>query len=69
MAEKYIARYGKVWADRRTGNVIGAELELKDGESVKSYTQVNEDAPKAGAESAKSKKEKSTSIFEEEAKY
>lgn len=60
MAEKYLARYGKVWKDRRTNKIIGTEIELGKGESIKSYTQV--DAQKT--EEKATKKEKSTTYFE-----
>ena len=71
MATKFLARFGKVWKERSTGKTYGSELELKDGDSIKNYTQVK--ASDAATKTATTKTaaktaDKATSIFETEEK-
>ena len=71
MATKYISRFGKVWQNRNTGKTYGSELELKDGDDIKNYTQVKapDTAIKAAvAKTAAKATDKTTSIFETEEK-
>lgn len=65
MAEKYLARYGKVWKDRRTGKTLGAELELKKDDNISHYTQVSKEKDDSVESSEPTEKaRKNTSIFE-----
>jgi len=71
MATKYIARFGKVWQERSTGKTHGSELELKDGDNIKNYTQVKaSDAvtKTATTKTAAKTADKTASIFETEEK-
>ena len=48
MAEqvKYLAKYNRVWRNRKTGALLGQELTLPKGESLIDYEQVPEPAKK-----------------------
>lgn len=71
MAEKYVARYGKVWKKRSDNEILTDTIELKAGENIRNYTQV--DKPKKTEETKKieetePQKTKAKTIFGEEVK-
>lgn len=42
MAEKYVARIGNVWKNKKTGKVYSREMELSSGDDILNYTQISE---------------------------
>lgn len=42
MSAKYVARFGKVWQDKRTGKIYSRELELPAGDNINNYKMVTE---------------------------
>ena len=54
---KHISRYGKVWKDKRTGETLGRELEVSNGDNIENYTMVIAPKKNEVAENIKKKKE------------
>ena len=50
---KYVAKYNKVWQNVQTGEILGREIELKEGEKITGY----QEAPAPKKETAEIKKE------------
>jgi|GEM_PF-3010457 hypothetical protein len=46
MAKKHIARYGKVWKSKKSGNMYGRELEILEGDNIDNYVMVQKPANK-----------------------
>lgn len=64
---KYLARFGKVWKNKNTGETYGNEIEIREPDVIANYTQVSE--KEAIASAKKSKREKPSPVFEAENTY
>lgn len=60
---KHLARYGKVWQDKRTDKIYGRELEISTDDNIDNYKMIVE--PKNETPSvSRNKKEEKKGMFE-----